>query len=228
MIVSINQPAYLPWLGYFNRVANSDLHIVLDHVQYEKNSFTNRNKIRTAQGFSWLTLPLKTKGRFGKLAINTVEIADIPSWNRKHWDSLRFAYAKAPYFKDYMNWLETAYAKQWLLMGDVLNECNDWLYKCLGIDTPIVYSSDLGISTTKDRLIIDLCLKVEATTYLSGPLGRNYLKPKEFEAAGIELTYHDYQHPVYQQFQGGVFLPYMSTVDLLFNEGAESERIVKR
>jgi len=79
LIVSINQPAYLPWLGYFNRVANSDLHVVLDHVQYEKNSFTNRNKIRTAQGFSWLTLPLKTKGKFGNLAINTVEIADLPS-----------------------------------------------------------------------------------------------------------------------------------------------------
>jgi len=113
------------------------------------------------------------------------------------------------------------------MLEDVLNECNDWLYKCLGINTPIVYSSDLGISTKKDQLIIDLCLKVEATTYLSGPLGRNYLSPKEFEAAGIELTYHDYEHPVYQQFQGGAFLPYMSTVDLLFNEGAESERIVK-
>ena len=74
MIVSINQPAYLPWLGYFERIANSDLHIVLDHVQFEKNSFTNRNKIRTKEGWMWLSVPVKTKGKFGELNINELEI----------------------------------------------------------------------------------------------------------------------------------------------------------
>ena len=76
MIVSINQPAYLPWLGYFHRIAVSDLHVVLDHVQFEKNSFTNRNKVRTASGTPWLTVPVRSKGRFGDLAINEVDIAD--------------------------------------------------------------------------------------------------------------------------------------------------------
>src|ERR1051326_8427944 len=98
MIVSINQPAYLPWLGYFDRIAASDIHVVLDHVQFEKNSFVNRNKVRTAQGATWLTVPVETSGKFGQLPIDQLQIASDQPWARKHWKTIEQCYAHAPYF----------------------------------------------------------------------------------------------------------------------------------
>jgi len=98
MIVTIMQPAYLPWLGYFDRIARSDLYVVLDHVQFEKNSFTNRNKLRTSAGWTWLSVPVKTGRRFGRLAIDKLETSPGSNWRRKHWDTIRFNYAKAPFF----------------------------------------------------------------------------------------------------------------------------------
>ena len=96
MIVSINQPAYLPWLGYFHRIAVSGAHVVLDHVQFEKNSFTNRNKVRTAGGWCWLTVPVRTKGRFGDLAIRSLEIDNSTDWRARHWKTLYQSYKRAP------------------------------------------------------------------------------------------------------------------------------------
>src|SRR4029078_7067897 len=97
-MVSIQQPAYLPWLGYFHRIEVSDLHIVLDHVQFEKNSFTNRNKVRTREGWTWLTVPLRTSGSFGDLAIEEIDTAETQPWARKHQRTLSESYAKAPHF----------------------------------------------------------------------------------------------------------------------------------
>src|SRR5438477_413092 len=126
MVVTIMQPAYLPWLGYFDRIARSDLCIVLDHVQFEKNSFTNRNKLRIAKGWTWLTVPLRTSGRFGSLAINALETSPRPDWRRKHWDTIRFNYAKAPYFKAHAAYLEGAYAQEWPYLCPLLRELTSW------------------------------------------------------------------------------------------------------
>src|SRR4051812_40502325 len=109
MLLSINQPAYLPWLGYFDRIARSDAHVVLDHVQFEKNSFTNRNKIAAANGPQWLTVPLLTKGKFGDLAINRIEIDNGQAWRKKHWASLSQVYCKAPHWQAYAPALEALY-----------------------------------------------------------------------------------------------------------------------
>lgn len=109
MIVSVNQPAYLPWPGYFHRIAVSDTHVVLDHVQFEKNSVTNRNKVRTATGWSWLTVPLRTKGRFGDLAIRSVEIDNATDWRTRHWKTLRQSYGRAPHFAAHAAYFEDVY-----------------------------------------------------------------------------------------------------------------------
>ena len=99
MRVSIAQPAYLPWMGYFNRMVQSDAHIALDHVQFEKNSVINRNKIRTASGWTWLTVPLKTSGKFGSLAIESLEIDNSRPWAKKHWRSMQQSYGKSKFFR---------------------------------------------------------------------------------------------------------------------------------
>jgi len=109
MRVSINQPAYLPWAGYFDRIAASDVHIVLDHVQFEKNSFVNRNKIRTPQGWTWLTVPVTTKGRFGALPINELEMAEAERWPKKHWSALQANYAKSASFETHRGFFEAWY-----------------------------------------------------------------------------------------------------------------------
>lgn len=221
MILSINQPGYLPWLGYLHRIAVSDLHIVLDHVQFEKNSFTNRNKIRTKDGWSWLTVPVRTKRRFGNLHINRLEIADDPRWAKKHWSSIRYNYARSPFFSQHATYFEDVYRQSWTYLIDLVRETTTYLLDAVDIKTPILFSSEMDIEGIKDELILNLAREVGANIYLSGPFGRDYLEQERFRAAGIEVAFHDYAHPTYPQTYAG-FEPHMSAIDLLFNCGPES------
>ena len=226
MIVSINQPAYLPWLGYFHRIAVSDLHIVLDHVQFEKNSFSNRNKVRTAAGSSMLTVPLRTKGKFGELALNQVEIVKEDNWARKHWSSISQSYAQAPYFAEHKAVFAGFFQQSWTKLFEVVRAMTEYQLEAFGIKTPFLFSSELKVPGSKDELVLNLCQKVGANTYLSGPLGRNYLRPELFESACIKVLYHDYCHPTYTQTYPG-FEPYMAAIDVLFNCGPQSLDIIK-
>ena len=221
MIVSINQPAYLPWAGYFHRIAASDVHVVLDHVQFEKNSFTNRNKVRTHQGWTWLTVPVRTKGRFGDLAINRAEIAAGPNWARKHWDTLRLGYAKAPYFQEHARFFQGVYSREWTSLDALLRETTNYLLEALGIGTRILYSSQMSPQGSKAQMVLNLCRTAGAQVYFSGALGRDYLCELEFEEAGIRVAYQEYLPTPYPQLHPG-FEPFMSAVDLLFNCGPQS------
>lgn len=225
MIVSINQPAYLPWPGYFSRIQASDLHIVLDHVQFEKNSYTNRNRVRTAQGWTWLSVPLKTKGRFGDLAIHQVEIDAGHDWPAKHWGTLRQNYGKAPHFAAHAHFFEALYARPWQNLAGLLEAATGYLLGAFGIRTPLARSSGMAVEGRKSELVLNLCRSAGAKVYLSGPLGRDYLDEAAFRQAGIEVRYHDYAPPAYAQAYPG-FEPGLSAVDLLFNQGPDSARIL--
>lgn len=227
MIVSINQPAYLPWLGAFDRIAASDLHIVLDHVQFEKNSFVNRNKIRTAKGWTWLTVPVETSGQFGHLAIDALRIAADPRWARKHWLSIEQNYAAAPHFAAHRAAFAELYARPWERLIDLIEAINSYLMQAFVISTRLVRSSTLGATASKSELVLELCRHAGATTYLSGPLGRDYLDLQSFAAAGIDVVFHDYRHPVYAQAHPG-FEPGMAAIDLLFMQGPEAGRTLRR
>ena len=225
MIVSITQPAYLPWLGYFHRIAAADAHVVLDHVQFEKNSFTNRNKIRTHDGWSWLTVPVKTAGMFGKLRINEIEIANEKNWALKHWETMRLSYAKAEFFSEHAHFFESVYQCSWQKLIDLTGEINTYLLQAFGIKTKLYFSSQMKAVGRKDELVFNLCRELGATVYLSGPLGRNYLRERLFGDAGITVRYDDYRHPVYSQAYPG-FEPYMAAVDLLLNVGPRSLKMI--
>ena len=180
MIVSINQPAYLPWRPYFDRIAMSDLHIVLDHVQFEKGSFTNRTKIQLPDGrLIWLTVPVE-KG----LPINTTKIVG-DHWRDKHLGTLWQTFGRS---------IDILVSPRRMLR-DLLAEQLEVLRTILGIQTEIVSSSHLRIEEKGSALILALCREVEADVYLSGPLGRNYLDLPAFERAGIEVRFHDYVPP---------------------------------
>lgn len=227
MIVSINQPAYMPWLGYFHRIAVSDLHIVLDHVQFEKNSFTNRNKIRTSEGWCWLTVPLKTGGRFGDLAISQVEISNERRWAAKHWNSIRLNYSKAAYFREHAEFFESVFSRSWERLNPLVAEITTYLLKAFGIKSRILFSSQLGAVGHKSELVLELCRKVGATTYLSGALGAQYLDEAAFQQAEVPVFYQEYHHPTYKQVHPG-FEPFMAAIDLLFNYGPDSLDILTR
>lgn len=226
MIVSINQPAYIPWLGYFDRIVKSDLHITLDHVQFEKNSMVNRNKIRTLQGASLLTVPLRTKGQFGQLAINRIETDNTQKWAAKHLKSLMASYNRAPYADEHMPFFTDVLSKEWQLLHPLLRCVTDYLLKSFRIRTEIISSATMECTLQKSDLVLEICRKTGATTYLSGALGRNYLDLSTFQKAGIEVIFQDYIHPVYSQCHGE-FIPFMSAVDLLFNHGPDARDIME-
>ena len=217
----------MPWLGYFDRIQKSDLHIVLDHVQFEKNSVANRNKVRTPEGWTWLTVPIRTKGRFGQLQIDKVEINQNLFWAKKHWRTIENNYSKASCFSKYSSELQDFYNRDWKTLGQLLDENRRYLLSELGIKKDIISSAELSPKKTKSELILELCKKVGATSYLSGPFGRDYLKVHEFNNAGIDLIFHDYAHPEYSQTYKG-FEPNMSVLDLILNHGPESMEILTK
>jgi hypothetical protein len=225
MVVSINQPAYLPWLGYFERIACSDVHVVLDHVQFEKNSFTNRNKIRLREGTAWLSIPLATKGLFGKLEIHSLQFGPNSNWRAKHWASLKMNYSRAPYFEQFRGAYESIYAREWNSFMPFVRAMLTQHLSDLGIKTRLVFSSEMEAVGHKSDLVLNICKSLDAKSYLSGPQGRAYIDENAFLDAGIRIQYQDYQHPTYKQVWPG-FESHLGILDLLFNHGEDSLQIL--
>jgi len=214
MIVSINQPGYLPWLGYFDRIARSDRHVVLDHVTLGKDGMVNRNKIRTPQGHQLLTVPIKNRG--GGQPICEIETALDKPLHVTHLRAIQNNYARAPHFAKHMVFFERVYRQDWLLLSSLMAEITQYVLDEWNIKTPLVCSSKLQARGTKSDLNLNLCLELGATVYLSGPFGRDYLDIPSFEKHGIEVRFHDYQHPTYPQAWPG-FEPFMTAIDALMN-----------
>ncbi|HEY6895646.1 MAG TPA: WbqC family protein [Rhodocyclaceae bacterium] len=217
MIVSIHQPAYLPWLGYLARIAASDVFVFFDTVQFEKNSFTNRNRIKTANGPIWLTVPVLQQGHMEK-KLCEIEIDPRQDWRKKHLRSIEMSYRKAPRFDACFPRLQALYAEDAPLLADLCyRQLRFWLDE-LGITTRVVRASELDVTGQKSDLVLAICRHLGASHYISGPLGRGYLHEADFAAAGIGLSYQEFTHPVYPQLYGE-FTPAMGVVDYWLNSG---------
>ncbi|MBC7949310.1 MAG: WbqC family protein [Chitinophagaceae bacterium] len=215
MILSAHQPAYLPWLGYFDKIINSNIFVYLDSVQFEKNSFTNRNRIKTPQGATWLTVPVKIKGHIGKTLME-IEIDNSQDWRKKHLNTIFMNYKKVPRFEACYEKLEKLYQNRNPLLTELCwDQLLFWMNE-LGISTQIVRSSCLPIDAKKSDLVLELCRYHKADHYISGILGRNYLQVEDFARDNIAVTFQEYKHPVYPQVWGD-FLPYMSILDFWMN-----------
>lgn len=222
MIVTIHQPNYLPYLGFFEKVANSDILILYDNTQYKKLDFQNRNKIRTKEGWSWLTLPVSYK--FGDL-INEVKIADKKAL-KKHWKTLTTYYANAKYFKNYEDVFSEIFLKNWEKLSDLNIELIKKICEILEINTKIVIASEIiDLKTKSTQALLDMCKKFNADKYIAGKDGKTYMDVKLFEEANIQIIYQDYKHPEYKQVYKG-FEPYMCILDLIFNHGPDSLKIL--
>ena len=228
MILAGHQPNYLPYLGFFHKIHHADLFVIVDNVQFVKRGpfgWINRNKIRTADGWQWLTVPVLVKGKFTQ-KIEETKINTALPWARKHWRSLVANYGKAPYFAQYADFFEETYNRRtWENYADLGIHLILFLMKALGIDKPWKKSSELGAGGKGDELILDLCKKTGADGYLHGLHGKDYIDEKKFEAAGVKTLHQHFEHPVYRQ-QFEPFLPHLSAVDLLFNHGPDSPAIL--
>lgn len=223
MNVVILQPSYIPWRGYFHQIYQADLFIFYDDVQYDKHGWRNRNQIKTAQGKQWLTIPVHSAGATSGLLIKDAKIDRSKPWARSHWKAITFAYAKAPYFRRYADFLEPFYQRQDVFLADFTIDLTIALARELGIlHTRFMRSSELdGINGEKTDRLIHILQRVGATHYLSGPSAREYIEPEKFAAAGIPFDYITYDYPEYPQLYPP-YDPYVSILDLLFMTGPQA------
>ncbi len=226
MIVSAHQPNYLPWLGYFYKIANSDVFVIEDNLRYIKKSFINRNAIKTPRGAQWLTLNVLSEGRSGQL-INEVEIDNSIQWGRIHLKTMKANYGKAPYFHDYWDLFESIYQEKWESLADLNETLVKLICEILGIrNVKFVRASELGVDGKSTSLLINMCKAVGGDTYLSGNGGKKYMNEGLFEKEGIQLKYSEFQYPVYNQLFGD-FIPDLSVIDFIFNEGGSKFSNIK-
>ena len=226
MIVSIHQPQYIPWLPYFMKISESNVFILLDSVDFQKNGLQNRNRIKTAQGPNWLTVPIKQK--IGQKIID-VEINNDVIWQKKHYASIVQNYGKAQFAMPYIKDLEEIYARKWDRLIDLNMHILELMLQWLDISTTIIRSSSMKSEGKGSELILNLCCEVGATRYVSGIGGKNYLDEKSFTDRGIEVVYRPPVLPIYyqQQHPKAGFFNNLSALDILLNCGSNWRSYVR-
>jgi hypothetical protein len=223
MTVSILQSNYIPWKGYFDIIAKSDVFVVYDEVQYTKNDWRNRNVILCQQLPTWLTIPVKQKN-LNQLICDT-KIASH-SWNRKHLNSITLNYKKSSGFEYFKDELTSMYD----FSSEYLSEVNVHFIKTvcrlMNIKTKIIDSRELNLQGDRNEKLIDACQKLSATHYLSGPAAKSYLNVDLFNQSGVQLKWMDYSnYPVYEQ-SSNVFTHQVSIIDLMLNVGNDSRSYI--
>jgi len=221
MTIVIMQPGYLPWLGFFELMYRSDVFVVYDNVQYDKNGWRNRNRIKTPQGAQWLTVPVHSKD---KPRISEVKIDNTKNWAKKHLKILESNYQRAPYFEEYFEKIKDILSKEWEKLLDLDLYLIENISELLGINRRMVLVSDLKIKHD-DRVgrLIEICKQFDAQVFYEPAGGKGYLdsEKNQFEKEGIGLVFQNFECPKYSQLFGD-FIPGLSIVDLLFNEGENS------
>jgi hypothetical protein len=226
MRAAIHQPNFIPWLGYFYKIAHCDVFILLDDVQFSKNSFINRNKIKTSQGEHWLTLPVITSGKSGQL-INETILLEKELYIKKNLNSIRLNYTKSPFFEIYFYDFQEILQSAGPLISDLNIQLILWICKCLNIHTPMLKSSELNIDPYLDstKRLIAICETVNCNSYISGAGAVKYQDEELFSLNQIELTKSRFAPPVYNQLWKD-FIPSLSVIDTLFNCGEETSQYI--
>jgi hypothetical protein len=225
MILAAHQPQFAPWLGYFDKMDRSDVFVLLDNVQFKKNEWQNRNRVKGSKGPQWLTVPVSF--RFGD-KIDAVAISSRQDWRHRHVQTLRACYGRAPHFAEMFHLYESCIESPWRGLSALNTELLHAIATRLGVRTPVELASTLEpLTSDRDGRLIELCRRLGADTYLAGEGGRGYMNLDRFRSAGIEVEFQEYLHPTYPQLFGD-FVPRLSILDLLFNCGPDSMDIVRR
>lgn len=213
---------YLPYPGIFNKIKNADIFVFLDDVPYSDGYYYNRNKIKTQKGTLMLTVPLlKSLGQ----KLNEIRIAANIKWQKKHLKSIYANYSKADHFSSYIDFFEKIYNTRWEKLHSLNMKTMLYIMEVLDINTEFYFSSELPCESTRTQRIVDICNALDASVYLSGISGKDYLDQRLFESNNIELEYQTYVPKEYKQL-GGEFIPNLSVIDLLFNLGDKAKEFI--
>jgi hypothetical protein len=224
--IIITQSNYIPWKGYFDAINQVDEFIVFDDMQYTKRDWRNRNKIQTAQGLQWLTVPVEVKGKYFQ-KINETIVSD-KKWGQNHWKTIMSNYSKAPYFKEFKDAFEEIYLNDsWVFLTDINFKLIQVICEILEINTIIIDSREFELVEGKTERLIDICKKRDAKHYYTGPAAKEYIENEYFLDEGISLNYFDYGgYPEYKQLHEP-FSHNVSVLDLIFNCGNNSKQYLK-
>lgn len=228
----ILQSGYIPWLGYFDLIKKADAFVFLDDVQWTTRDWRNRNRVRTPEGWSWLTVPVQLRKPHYEYIVKDVEIDNSRNWQEKHLRTLKSCYKKAPYFDEAYPLFDSILSKKQKFVVDLNYELLFGICNYIGLKgTRFLFSQEMSISREikKTGKLISILEEIRGvTTYISGPSAKSYIEESKFEGKGIKVEWHNYQHPYYRQNTWGsnIFIPYLSIIDLLFNHGTESLNIL--
>lgn len=223
--ILITQSNYIPWKGYFDAISLVDTVILYDEMQYTKQDWRNRNKIKTVNGLQWLTIPVK--GNQLNQKINETKVAN-QNWRRKHWQSIKQNYSKATYFHSYATEFEALYEDDsvWLL-SEINCEFIKKINKILGIHTSIRRSREFELKGSRSEKLLNLCIDLGATDYYSGPRAKDYLEVSLFEKENINVHWLDYSNYAEYRQLYGQFEHRVTILDLIFNEGPHAKNFMK-
>jgi hypothetical protein len=218
LTVTIHQPDHLPWLGLLNKIDQADLFVVLDCVQLSKRAFHHRNRvIGFADEPTWLTVPLATRNHC-QHQLRDMAINNRVPWQRHYWNILYARYHRHPGWEVHRPYLTELLNRRFDGLVDLNLDILRYFLGALGISTPMIIASTLAPEGKSSALMLDICRKVGARTYLAGPLSRLYLCEDGFRSDGIALRYHEFNHPTYAQFGREGFVSHLCTLDLLMNQ----------
>lgn len=222
----ILQPSYIPWRGYFHLIQRADVFVFYDDVQYDKHGWRNRNRVKTATGTQWLTIPVNASGNVESgLLLKDARIAN-PSFAKKHAATLRQTYARAPFLSRYAPLMDAFYSKKHDLLCDFTIETTRALAAELGIQkTRFVRSSELGVTGERTARLVSIVKAVGATHYISGPSAKDYLDESAFAKEGLTVEWMKYDYPAYEQLHPP-FDPFVTVLDLLFMKGPEAPEYI--
>lgn len=218
MIVTIHQPNLFPWLGFFDKMACADVFVLLDHVQFTKRGYQNRVQIKGSSGAQWLTVPVKTKGRYHQLTCE-VEIDSELAWKKDHLRTLHTVYGGTPGYAATIAAVEELYGGSQQKLTELTIPGIALLAHRLGLATRLVRATELDASGSRSELLANLVIAAGGTTYLSGPSGKQYLDEDVFAAKGLRVEYHHFVPEPYPQ-RFGSFIGGLSVLDYLFHDPA--------
>ncbi len=204
----------------------ADVFVIYDEVEFSKNDWRNRNRIKTSQGVQWLTIPVKLKGKSHHY-ISDIQIS-YEKWNIKHWKTIQSNYGKAAFFTDNKEWLSELYNNcTFKYLSEINFHFLNAIRQKLGITTPLIWSSDLNLSGDRNEKLINICKMLNGTEYISGPSAKGYLDTELFEKHNISVKWMDYSgYPQYNQLYGP-FEHGVSILDLILNEGDRAPNFMK-
>jgi len=225
MIVAALQPGYLPWVGFFDLMRRSDLFVIADNLKYTKQDWRSRNRIRTAEGFCYVSVPVKRHAKYGP--INEADIDNTRPWRQRNFNLLKEHYRKAPFWSTYEPFLRETFDMTWTRLIDVDMWFIEFLAREFSISGPTALLSEFPVKFGADKTqsLIELTRAVGADTFLEGSAGRNFVDVAMFEAAGLRIAFQDYVcRPYRQQFEP--FMSHLSAIDLLLNEGPAGSELI--